>query len=68
MLKPVEPDKDGNYAYLFIMDPLMPSVDYSISGPLKKMYGEQKANDYMNMLDEALAAPQTRYSVVQSRF
>jgi hypothetical protein len=66
VLKAVEPDKDGNFVYLFIMDPLMPSVDYSIGGPLKRMYGEQKANDYMNMLDEALAGPQIRYSVLQT--
>jgi hypothetical protein len=69
VLKPVEADKDGNYPYLFIMDPIVPSVDYSLFGVPVKMYGEQKETEYMDMFIDAMASPQQiKYTVVQSRF
>ena len=67
VLHPVEPEEDGTYTYLFIMDPVVPRGDYDIENLLKKMYDEQKATEYMKMLNETEASGQTGYRMIQSR-
>lgn len=66
VLHPVKPNEDGTYTYVFLMDPLIPDADYSILNYLKKMYGEEKANEYYKMFTESLNRPQEGYKVIQS--
>jgi len=68
VLHPVKPNEDGTYTYVFLMDPLIPDADYSILNYLKKMYGEEKANEYYKMFTESLNRPQEGYKVIQSRY
>lgn len=65
-LHPTEPDEDGTYTYVFLMDPLIEGVDYDIGNLLKRAYGDAQAQEYDQMWDEALASPQTGYELIQS--
>jgi hypothetical protein len=53
------------------MDPVFSGADYNEEHLLRKMYDEQKANEYIKMYikmyKEIAARPQTGYRVVQSR-
>ena len=53
---------------MFIMDPVIAGGDYDIESLLRKIYGEEKAKEYIQMYDETTAAPQTAYREVQSRY
>jgi hypothetical protein len=66
VLTPTQANEDGTYSYLFIMDPVIPGVDYSIEKFLIKMYGKEKAAEYGKMFDETYDRPQISYSQKQS--
>ncbi len=65
-LHPTEPNEDGTYTYVFLMDPLIEGADYGIRDLLKRAYGEEQAAAYDRMWDEAVASPQTGYELIQS--
>jgi hypothetical protein len=67
VLHPASPNSDGTYTYVFLMDPLVIGGDYSFDG-LKHMYGEEQAQIYLQIWDNALASPQVGYEVVQSEW
>jgi hypothetical protein len=67
VLHPVSPNDDGTYTYVFLMDPLVVGGDYSFDG-LKHIYGEEQAQVYLQLWEEALASPQVGYEVVQSEW
>ncbi len=66
VLHPVKPEADGTYSYVFIMDPVVSGGDYQIENVIKKMYDEQKANEYIKMFNDSFGGEQTFYEVVQS--
>ena len=66
VLLPAEPNEDGSYTSVFLMDPLIEGADYTFMGLFTKAYGEEKAKEYVQLWDDALASPQVGYSVVQS--
>jgi len=66
VLYPAEPNEDGTYTSVFLMDPLIEGADYTFMGLFTKAYGEEKAKEYVQLWDDALASPQVGYSVVQS--
>ena len=68
VLYPTKQEADGSYNYMFIMDQVITGGDYDIESLLKKIYGEPKANEYIQMYNETTAAPQIMYSEVQSRY
>ena len=65
-LHPTEPNEDGTYTYVFLMDPLIEGADYDISESAEKRYGDAQAAAYDQMWDEAVASPQTGYKLLQS--
>jgi|SRR6266545_3266803 len=65
-LHPTEPNEDGTYTYVFLMDPLIEGANYGIVHLLKRAYGEEQAAAYDQMWDEAVASPQTGYELIQS--
>jgi hypothetical protein len=65
-LHAMEPNEDGTYTYVFLMDPLIEGADYEITNLLKRAYGEEQAAAYDQMWDKALASPQTGYELIQS--
>lgn len=68
VLYPARPEPDGTYSYFFIMDPVVDGGDYDIGHLLEKMYGAEKAKEYMQIFDETAAAEQTGYTLVQSKY
>ncbi len=66
-LHPTEPNDDGSYTYIFLMDPVVEGVDYSIEPLLKQVYGDERAADYSQVLDDAMIGAQRGYALVQSR-
>ena len=68
VLHPTEPEADGTYSYIFLMDPLIPGGNYEIDYLLKKIYGEGKWEQHSKMLGETFAREQTQYVVVQSKY
>lgn len=64
---PVKSEEDSTYTYLFIIYPVVGGAGYEIDNFLKKMYDEQKANEYFKMLTDTEAREQTAYRVIQSR-
>ena len=67
VLNATEPDEEGNYPYIFLMDPLISGANYDIEALLIKMYGEQKAKEHLKLFDDAVIE-QKRHVVVQSKF
>jgi hypothetical protein len=67
VLHPVEMNKDSTFTYIFIMDPVIQGANYQFSYYLKKKYDEEKTKEYLKMVNECYATPQTGYAVVQSQ-
>lgn len=67
VLHPTKAEKDGTYAYFFIMDPVIKGANYGIPTLLKKMYGEPKATEYYKLYTDATAGPQIKYIETQSK-
>lgn len=68
VLNATEPDEDGNYPYIFLMDPLISGGNYAIEPYLAKMYGKEKAQEHMQLFNDALAGEQEKYVLVQSGY
>jgi hypothetical protein len=67
ILHPTAPEADGTWSYIFFIDPVLKGVDYGIESMLVKLYGEAKAREYMELVNEATAGEQKSYITLQSR-
>ncbi|MCE7065064.1 hypothetical protein [Dyadobacter sp. CY326] len=67
VLHPTAAEADGNYSYLFVMDPVIEGGDYDIESLLKKMYGQAKASEYIKVFEDASAGEQKGYLLTQSQ-
>jgi hypothetical protein len=67
VLHPKEPNEDGTFTYVFIMDPVVPDADYSFNSFLRKLYSEEEVQEYVKMFSESLAVPQEGYVLIQSQ-
>ena len=65
-LHPAEPNEDGTFTSVFLMDPLIEGADYTFLGLLTKAYGEEQAKEYIKLWEEAEASPQVGYSLIQA--
>ncbi len=67
--KPVAPNKDGIFTYIFIMDPYVGKYNYDIFYTLKGKFGEEKAKEYFNKYIDCLKdGKQQAYFAVQSEW
>ena len=66
ILHPTEPNKDGTYTYIFIMDPVVAEGEYDIGKLLLRVYSPEQAEEYTKLWNESLASPQVGYVVTQS--
>ena len=69
VLHPVEMDKDSSYVYVFLMDPVITGANYRFPYYLTKLYGEEKAKEYFQMLSDCYLhskLEQEGYAVIQS--
>lgn len=67
ILHPTKAEKDGTYAYFFVMDPYIKGGDYDIPSLLKKMFGDAKAREHNQLYETAQARPQSCYYEIQSK-
>ena len=65
-LHPAEQNEDGTYTSVWLMDPVIEGADYNILSLLKKAYGEDKAEEYVQLWNESLVSPQVGYELIQS--
>ena len=65
-LFPAEPNQDGTFTSVFLMDPIIEGADYTFLDLLTKAYGEEQAKEYVKLWEEAEASPQVGYSVTQA--
>ncbi len=66
LLYPTEANDDGTYTYAWLFDPVVEGADYDILKVLKKMYGDQKAEEYFRSWADAHASEQVAYSFEQT--
>jgi hypothetical protein len=65
-LEPTQPNDDGTYTSVWLMDPVVDGVDYSYVTLLTQAYGAEQAADYMKLVDEYEVSLQTNYELRQS--
>jgi hypothetical protein len=65
-LYPAEPNEDGTFTSVFLMDPLLEDADYTFLGLLTEAYGEGQAKEYLKLWEEAAASPQVGYTLTQA--
>ena len=63
-LIPGEPEPDGSYRYMFVMDPVIEGVDYSIENMMIDKYGEEKGKAIVEELSSMMAGP---YQLIEGR-
>ena len=66
ILNPMNPDEDGNFTYVFMMDPVIEGADYSINSVLLQFFGEEVANEKVKLWADCFAKPQYGYSLTQN--
>lgn len=65
-LHPAEQNEDGTYTSVFLMDPVIEGADYEILSLLRKVFGDEKAEEYIKLWSESLASPQAGYELIQA--
>lgn len=67
ILHPIKAEADGTYSYFFVMDPVVKGGNYDIERMLTKMYGKDKATEYLKLSSTAHAREQVCYYLTQSK-
>jgi hypothetical protein len=65
-LHPTQPNADGTYTYIFLLDPAIPDADYHVASFLKQVYPDDKVQEYLRMWSDSFAADQVSFVVKQS--
>jgi hypothetical protein len=66
-LYPTEPNEDGSYTYVFLMDPVVEGVDYHIGRLLEQVYGKERTAELDKLWSECVIGQQSGYTLTQSR-
>ena len=67
VMHPENAEKDGTYAYAFVMDPVIKGADYNIESLIKKMYGEKQGGEHYKLFQDALSGDSKAYRMIQSK-
>lgn len=67
ILHPAGANEDGSYTYVFMADPIIPGVNYTIMHYLVQVYDEEEAKEKMKMFSESLVEPQMLIELTQSK-
>jgi hypothetical protein len=59
VLNPAQPEEDGTFTNMFLMDPPISGEDYWIDNILEKMYPKAQAEEYYMLFQESLARERT---------
>jgi hypothetical protein len=62
----IEPNEDGTYTSVFLMDPAIENGNYNIEDILKKAHGDEQGQAYREQWVETLVADQLGYTLKQS--
>lgn len=65
-LHSAEPNEDGTYTSVFLMDPVIQGGNYDIPEILKKAHGDEQGEAYLKQWTESLASPQVGFGLKQS--
>ncbi|MFN2302514.1 MAG: hypothetical protein ACK2TV_02160, partial [Anaerolineales bacterium] len=61
-----EPNEDGTYTSVFLMDPVVENGNYDIEDILKKAHGDEQGQAFEEIWEQTLAVDQVGFSVKQS--
>jgi hypothetical protein len=64
-LYPTQPDSDGTYNYVFIMDPVVRGANYEIGPILERLFPAAESARLGRLLEESVARPQRQWVLVQ---
>jgi hypothetical protein len=67
VLAPTKANADGTWSYLYLMDPVFKDSNYDIEPLLEQLFGEAKAREDAQMVEETYAKPQFDYIQKQTR-
>lgn len=67
-LIPTDPEPNGDYRYMFIMDPVIAGAEYSIEDVIIKKHGEKKAKAIIDDFNSMLAGNYLTMSGRQNKF
>ena len=67
-MHPSQPNEDGTYTSVWLMDPALEGGDYVMQSLLEKAYGKAKAEEYWRLWQESLSGPRSGYGLIQSRW
>jgi hypothetical protein len=65
MLRPVSPNPDGSYTYVFLPDPRVPGADYELENLLGRMLPADSARAFFQQWQASLAGEQQDVLTVQ---
>jgi hypothetical protein len=66
VLHPTQPNQDGTYTYIFLMDPVVGGGKYDFSDILKQDYPPEKIDEYLRLFNDAFVGDQVKFVVTQS--
>jgi hypothetical protein len=66
ILHPTEPNEDGTYIYILLMDPVVPDGEYSFEKLLQLAYSPEEAEELLKLYTESLSSNQVGYEVTQT--
>ena len=67
-LLPAEPNEDGTYTYVFLMDPVVKDGIYSFEKILSLDYSPEETAVHLKLWNDSLASPQVGYEVIQANW
>jgi hypothetical protein len=66
ILHPTEPNEDGTYTYIFLMDPVVEDGEYSFEKLLSLAYSPEEAGELIKLFNESLVSNQVGYEMTQT--
>jgi len=66
LLEPSQPNPDGTWTFVWIMDPVVEGEDYEMEPMYEAFYGPEHAQERLREWDECHACDQVCYELVQS--
>lgn len=67
-LTPSDPEADGSYPYMFVMDPVIEGADYIIENMIIEKYGEEQGSVIVKDFSEMMAAPFLSITGMQTEY
>jgi hypothetical protein len=66
LLEPSQPNADGTWTFIWLMDPVVEGEDYEMEPMYEAFYGQAHVAERMREWDECHASEQVCYELVQS--